>query len=123
MALHTSSDGKVDIDSLWNDLREEVALVNNGGVQTKGYGSFGHMMGGYASGYYGYLWSQVFAADIFYSKFKADPLNVKSGLEYRNKILSRGGSREEMDNLRDLLGREPNSDAFLTELGITEAKL
>ncbi|GMG38531.1 unnamed protein product [Ambrosiozyma monospora] len=121
MSLHTSKDGNVDIDSLWNDLREEVALVSNGGVQTKGYGSFGHMMGGYASGYYGYMWSQVFAADIFYSKFKADPLNVKSGLEYRDKILSRGGSREEMDNLRDLLGRDPNSDAFLTELGITEA--
>ncbi|VEU19758.1 DEKNAAC100070 [Brettanomyces naardenensis] len=119
MALHTSDDGEVDMYKLWNDTREKVALVSNGGVNTKGFGSFGHLMGGYASGYYGYLWSQVFAQDIYYTKFKKDPLNVKSGLEYRDKILARGGSGEELDYLSDLLGREPNSNAFLKELGIS----
>ncbi|QPG76582.1 hypothetical protein FOA43_003973 [Brettanomyces nanus] len=120
MALHTSVDGKVDMYKLWNDMREEIALVDNGGVVTKGFGSFGHLMGGYASGYYGYLWSLAFAQDIYYTKFKADPLNVKSGLEYRDKILCRGGSGEEMDYLVDLLGRKPNSEAFLKELGISD---
>ncbi|ODV87852.1 hypothetical protein CANARDRAFT_26052 [[Candida] arabinofermentans NRRL YB-2248] len=120
MTLHTSKDGEVDVYSLWNDMREEICLLSNGGAITKGFGSFGHLMGGYASGYYGYLWSQVFAADIFYTKFKKDPLNIDSGLQYRDKILARGGSRDEMDNLIDFLGREPNSDAFLQELGITE---
>ncbi|KAG7855781.1 hypothetical protein KL939_004245 [Ogataea angusta] len=121
MSLHTSVDGKVDMDGLWNDLREEVALVKNGGQTTTGYASFGHLMGGYASGYYGYLWSQVFAADIFYTKFKEDPFNVKSGLEYRRKVLEKGGSQEEMDLLVDLLGRNPSSDAFLQELGLQKA--
>lgn len=118
MALHTSTDGNVDINDLWNGMRERIALLSNGGVITKGFGSFGHLMGGYASGYYGYLWSQVFAEDIYYTKFKNDPLNIKSGLEYRDKILVKGGSGEEMDYLVDLLGRKPNSEAFLKELGI-----
>lgn len=118
MTLHTSPDGNVDMSKLWNDTRSTTALMDNSGVVTKGYGSFGHMMGGYASGYYGYLWSQVFAEDIYYTKFKADPLNVKAGLEYRDKILVKGGSGEEMDYLVDLLGRKPNSDAFLQELGL-----
>lgn len=120
MALHTSSTGEVDIDYLWNNMREEVCLISNGGVDFKGYGSFGHLMGGYASGYYGYLWSNVFAADVFFAKFAEDPLNVANGMDYRNKILARGGSRDEMDNLIDLLGRKPKSDAFLNELGLSE---
>lgn len=120
MALHTSKTGEVNIDNLWNDMREEICLISNGGVDFKGYGSFGHLMGGYASGYYGYLWSNVFAADVFFSKFAQDPLNVANGLEYRNKILARGGSRDEMDNLVDLLGRKPESDSFLAELGLSK---
>lgn len=120
MALHTSSTGEVDMDKLWNDMREEICLISNGGEKFKGYGSFGHLMGGYASGYYGYLWSHVFAADIFFSKFAQDPLNVANGMDYRNKILARGGSRDEMDNLVDLLGRKPKSDAFLAELGLSK---
>lgn len=120
MALHTSSTGEVDIDKLWNEMREEICLISNGGQDFKGYGSFGHLMGGYASGYYGYLWSNVFAADVFFTKFAKDPLNVKNGMDYRNKILARGGSRDEMDNLVDLLGRKPKSDAFLAELGLSK---
>jgi saccharolysin len=118
MALHTSKDGNLDVDSLWNNMREEICLISNGDVDFKGYGSFGHLMGGYASGYYGYLWSNVFAADVFFTKFAEDPLNVKSGMDYRNKILARGGSRDEMDNLVDLLGRKPESTNFLKELGL-----
>ncbi|ODQ46835.1 hypothetical protein PICMEDRAFT_16653 [Pichia membranifaciens NRRL Y-2026] len=120
MELHTSATGEVDVDKLWNDMREEICLISNGGQSFKGYGSFGHLMGGYASGYYGYLWSHVFAADIFFSKFSKDPLNVTNGMDYRNKILARGGSRDEMENLVDLLGRKPESDAFLAEIGLFE---
>lgn len=120
MALHTSEDGNVDVDQLWNQMREDICLISNGGVDFKGYGSFGHLMGGYASGYYGYLWSNVFAADVFFTKFAQDPLNVKNGMDYRNKILARGGSRDEMENLVDLLGRTPKSDAFLSELGLSQ---
>jgi saccharolysin len=113
-----SSDADIDLTKFWNELRQETALVSNGDTISKGFQSFGHIMGGYQAGYYGYMWSQVFAADIYYTKFQNDPMNTKSGVEYRDIVLSRGGSRDEMDNLKELLGREPNNEAFSKELGL-----
>ncbi|KAK7203163.1 hypothetical protein BZA70DRAFT_83876 [Myxozyma melibiosi] len=117
MTLHTS-DGNIDVTETWNSMRQEIALMQQANETTYGFGSFGHLMGGYDSGYYGYLWSQVFAADIFYTEFLADPMNTTNGLRYRDTILKPGGSREELDNLKQLLGREPNNVAFLSELGV-----
>ncbi|KAK9381580.1 uncharacterized protein V2V93DRAFT_367323 [Kockiozyma suomiensis] len=117
MTLHTS-DGNIDVTKTWNGMREDIALMQQGNETTYGYGSFGHLMGGYDSGYYGYLWSQVFAADIFYTEFLADPMNTTNGLRYRDTILKPGGSREALDSLKELLGREPNNVAFLSELGV-----
>ena len=55
---------------------------------------------------------------MFYSAFKKNPMDPKEGRRYRHTVLEKGGSREEMDSLKDFLGREPNSDAFLKELGL-----
>lgn len=45
-------------------------------------------------------------------------MDGKVGRDYRHKVLEKGGSREEMDSLKDFLGREPNAEAFYKELGI-----
>ncbi|KAF3992361.1 hypothetical protein FT663_01198 [Candidozyma haemuli var. vulneris] len=120
MNLHTIAEqGKidsVDLDKLWNELREELTFISNGGVTGRGYATFGHIAGGYESGYYGYLYSQVFATDIYYTHFKSDPMNVERGLQYRDTILKNGGSKEVLDILKELLGREPNSEAFMAEI-------
>ncbi|GMM36332.1 hypothetical protein DASC09_036570 [Saccharomycopsis crataegensis] len=123
MTLHNSSDGVVDVDHAWNRLREEISLTSIDHENTVGYASFGHMMGGYASAYYGYLYSKVFATDIYYTIFKKDPFNTENGVRYRDIILKRGGSIDEIDILKELLGREPNSDAFLIEHGVNSGKL
>jgi Zn-dependent oligopeptidase len=80
--------------------------------------SFGHLMGGYQAGYYGYQWSKVYAEDIFTKFEKNGYLDEKTGLEYREKILSPGGSRDPDDMVRDFLGRESNNKAYLKSLGI-----
>lgn len=80
--------------------------------------SFGHLMGGYEAGYYGYLWSKVYAEDMF-TKFEENGfMDKKTGSEYRLKILAPGGSRDPDELVRDFLGREANSDAFMKSLGI-----
>lgn len=78
--------------------------------------SFGHLMGGYGAGYYSYLWSLVFAEDI-YSAFRAEgPLNPAVGARYRRDILETGSERTEEESLKAFLGREPSEDAFMRTL-------
>lgn len=119
MALHTIGDSEtpLDLTSLWNDMRNDISLLSTEGNNTPGYASFGHIAHGYESGYYGYLYSQVFAVDIYYSLFKEDPMNEKNGKRYRDIILKRGNSREMKENLEELLGRKVSSDAFMEEMG------
>ncbi|KAH9986700.1 Metalloprotease [Russula vinacea] len=112
--IHTSKD-KQDATALWNDLRERVSLVK-GGKRSAGQGSFGHIVGGYDAGYYGYTYSLVFAADMYATVFKSDPLDPARGDRYRKSILQPGGSREELDSLKEFLGRPPNPDAFVEEI-------
>lgn len=50
-------------------------------------------------GYYGYMYSLVFAADMYATVFKKDPLNPESGEKYKKSILVPGGSREELESL------------------------
>ena len=79
--------------------------------------SFSHLIG-YDAGYYGYLWSQVYAQDM-YSRFESEGLlNPKTGAAYRKVILESGNMRDAIDLIRRFLGREPNAEAFYRTLGI-----
>ncbi len=51
---------------------------------------FGHIVNGYASGYYGYQWSKSFATDIYYTKFKTNPMDKTNGNQYRQQVLCVG---------------------------------
>jgi len=83
--------------------------------------AFGHLMG-YAAGYYGYLWSLVYAQDMFSVFEKNGVMDVNTGLRYRDIILSNGGSRDELQMVIDFLGREPNQDAYFKSIGLDEKK-
>ncbi len=79
--------------------------------------AFGHLTG-YAAGYYGYLWSEVYAQDMFSVFEKSGILNKNTGKRYRDIILSKGADEEPLDLVRQFLGREPNEKAFLKNLGL-----
>lgn len=117
-AYHGTPPG--DTTAVYARLSKDVAMI----PMTPGThpeASFGHLMG-YDAGYYGYLWSKVYAEDMF-SKFKAEGvLNPALGRRYRTEILERGSSRDEMDSLNAFLGREPNEDAFLESIGLKPGK-
>ena len=81
--------------------------------------SFGHLMGGYDAGYYGYLWAEVFAQDMFTRFEKEGLLNSETGIDYRKWILEPGGEQPPLTLISGFLKRKPNSDAFLKSLGIS----
>lgn len=117
---HTKADGAVDTQKVqlesFNEVEQYKAIP-----ETYYQASFGHLMG-YAAAYYGYEWSLVYAADMFQRFDELGLLNPEAGKYYRDKILSKGGTEEEMDMLKDYLGREPNLNAYLRLLGIDPAK-
>lgn len=78
---------------------------------------FGHFVG-YDAGYYSYLWSRVICADMFGRFKKEGLLNPVMGKEFRDKVLAVGGSRDEVDTVRDFLGRDFTQDAYLEEIGV-----
>lgn len=79
--------------------------------------SFGHLMG-YGARYYGYLWSKVYALDLFNFIKQYGLLNADIGTRYVETILEKGGSVDPNILLRNFLGREPNQQAFLNDLGL-----
>jgi len=81
--------------------------------------SFGHLMGGYDAGYYGYLWSKVFAVDLFTEFERGGLESAEVGKRYRKSILEPGGMREPDELIREFLGRDPNSDAFFRSIGLS----
>jgi thimet oligopeptidase len=118
VAYHSVPDGKVDTTKTANDLYARATMYKPiTGVYFQA--SFGHLVG-YQAGYYGYMWSLVYASDMF-SRFKDKGLlDPEVGMDYRRKILSRGGTADGLDLVRNFLGREPDMRSFLEHLGLSE---
>ena len=107
----------VNTTEVWHDGMKNIFGIA-AADSTHEEGSFGHLFG-YEAGYYSYLWSEVFAADMF-SRFEKDGvMNPTTGFAYREQILAPGGTQEPIDLLKSFLGREPNQEAFLRQIGLT----
>ena len=113
MSLHGLSYDS-DYNELYGCIHKDLLGLElpptHGFIQT-----FGHLMG-YEAGYYGYLYSKVFAVCMFEEKFKNRELDPVVGMEYRNKIIAPGNTKDFMDLLIDFLGHEPTSNAFIKGL-------
>ncbi|MFQ6676483.1 MAG: M3 family metallopeptidase, partial [Fidelibacterota bacterium] len=79
--------------------------------------AFGHLYG-YGAAYYGYLWSQVYAQDMFSVFEERGILDPETGLRYRRAVLEKGGTEDPLVMVEGFLGREPNNRAFLKSLGL-----
>lgn len=116
MTYHTAT-GPVNTTEVLEKLNKEVVGIDPipGGHFQAG---FGHLMGGYDAGYYGYLWSKVYAEDMFTRFESAGVLDSKVGRDYRRVILEKGNMSEGQELLREFLGRDSTPDAFFKKLHI-----
>mmetsp|Transcript_22645 Transcript_22645/g.70513 ORF Transcript_22645/g.70513 Transcript_22645/m.70513 type:complete len:714 (-) Transcript_22645:155-2296(-) len=118
-AIHTSA--SADTASVLAALTQELMSVPATPGTNMG-ASFGHLAGGYDAQYYGYMWSEVYSADMFVSRFEAEGIfSAAVGKSYRSEILAAGGSRDAMDSLRAFLGRDPIFEPFLKSKGLSAA--
>ena len=118
LTLHDKYDPLIDEspNELFNALQRQITLTPP--VQETDFPSgFGHLMG-YAAGYYGYLWARVYAEDMFSVFENEGLLNKQVGKKYVEKVLSKGGSEDEMSQIKAFLGRKPRQEAFLKSLGL-----
>jgi thimet oligopeptidase len=111
LALHAADAPEPMV--LWARMEGATPLGHVAGTQFPA--GFGHVAGGYAAGYYGYLWSLVVAMDLR-TAFEADRLDPAVGRRYRETILANGGQRPPQELVREFLGRETNSKAFYDDL-------
>lgn len=79
--------------------------------------AFGHL-NGYGAAYYGYKWSEVYAQDMFSIFEEKGIMNEEQGMRYREIILEKGGTEEPLTLVKEFLGRESNSDAFMRSMGL-----
>lgn len=116
MTYH-SSGPHVDTTSVWYKLSQELTpLPSPEGVHPQA--SFGHLMGGYDAGYYGYLWSKVYAQDMFTAFLQGGLENPAVGTRYRQDILEPAQTYDPDIEVQRFLGRPMNPNAFYAEFGI-----
>jgi len=83
---------------------------------------FSHIWdGGYAAGYYAYLWSEVLDDDAFYWFKEHGGLNRANGQRFRDLVLSRGGTQDVATTFRNFRGRDPVVEPLLIERGLKGA--
>ena len=94
-----SGPGTGEAYDIFSKLHRDLGMPFADG--THWYSRFGHLVT-YASGYYGYLFSQVFARDIWQKRLAANPLAEKQGRAIWNKMLIHGGAKDPNEMLADL---------------------
>lgn len=118
LALDFFNNGpKIDPSAMLVKIRTSVMPFMNSDPRDHFYASFGHL-NGYGARYYGYMWSKVFAHDLFNEIKQIGLLDSHIGRKYVDAVIGKGGSKDPNDLLKDFLGREPNQNAFLHDMGL-----
>ena len=116
MRFHTAT-GPVDVTEVWYQTHEEITGIRPP-AGTHQPASFGHLMGGYDAGYYGYLWSKVYALTIVDAFKEAGMTDPALGMKFREEILAKGNMEDGTVLLKTFLGKEPGMEALYAYLGI-----
>lgn len=107
-----------EVQNELDNIREKVSLLKTPSYNRFQNG-FSHIFaGGYAAGYYSYKWAEILSSDVF-SRFENEGiLSNEAGNDLLENIISKGSSRDAMDNFVAFMGRKPNEEALLRHSGI-----
>ena len=116
MFLHCHYHPSMDIFSEYQKILEEIYQKPSDGFSDKMLTSFSHIFaGGYAAGYYSYLWARIFSADAFalFEEQGVDDLvkRKEMGMRFRNTVLALGGSVSPDEVYYQFRGRKKNGYA------------
>lgn len=107
----------LDTDQLWKDIDAEMNVMDWYVEGTHPQASWIHI-NTHPTYYYGYLWSEVYAQDMF-TVFEENGLrDQETGVKYRKLILSNGSQRPVDEVVEEFLGRPSNNKAYIKSLGL-----
>lgn len=118
MEMHnlTSTEG-LEIAAFEKKVTDELGLIPQIAPRYRST-YFNHIMGGYAAGYYSYLWAEVLDTDAF-EAFKENGLfDQKTAGLFRANVLEKGGSEAPMILYKKFRGQEPSIEPLLKGRGL-----
>ena len=124
MAWHMLPPDKVpsagDAPDFETEALRQVGLLDAQIPPRYGTSYFNHVWGGgYAAGYYSYLWTEVLAVNIADVFAKRGPLAPETGQDFRDKVLSRGNTGDLMEMFSDFTGMDsPDASGLLKARGL-----
>ena len=111
-------DDPTPTDQIWRDLADK--FVYSGFIEgTHPQAAWIHI-NTHPTYYYGYLWSRVYAQDMFTQFEKNGLLDAGTGIRYRRLILANGTQRPILEAVEAFLGRAPSNEAYIRSLGLDD---
>lgn len=119
MSYYTQTDfTNLDIPAFEKAKMEELGLIPQIAPRYRTT-YFAHIWGGgYAAGYYAYIWAEVLDADAFEAFVEKGIYDQTTAKSFRNHILSKGASDEAMTLYRNFRGAEPGIEPLLKNRGL-----
>ena len=119
--LHGTGDAPPDPVAVARAVHDEVAVVPMPDFNRYLCG-FSHLFaGGYAAGYYSYLWAELLAADAWQRFADEGVFSRAAGADLRREILATGALRPALDSFVAFRGREPRIAPLLAHYGLEDA--
>lgn len=109
----------LNTDELWKEIDTKMGVMDSYVDGTHPQASWIHINNNPVY-MYGYLWSEVYAQDMF-TVFEENGLrDIETGKKYRKLILANGGQRDIDEAVAEFLGRPTNNKAYIKSLGLEE---
>jgi peptidyl-dipeptidase Dcp len=118
MNWHTLTEAKeVDTNKFESDYLNKIGLIPE--IISR-YRStyFSHIIGGYDSGYYAYIWAEVLDCDVFEAFKETSLFDQKTAKSFRDNVLAAGGREDAMVMYKRFRGAEPKIDGLLKKRGL-----